>query len=253
MSLFSIITITRDNAGGLAKTYQSLQSQTFKGYEWIVVDGASTDSTLEFLKDKAALVVSEPDKGLYDAMNKGIDRAGGDYLIFMNAGDAFAGDDVLGRLAAVLSHKPAFLYADAYEEAATGQPFLKRARRHEGAALGMFTHHQAMVYGREAMGDLRYDLAYPIAADYDLTLRFLRKNPEGAVVYWPHPLCLFETGGISQRRARQGRAEQYKIRKGLGVVPAPVNLLIYLRQTLALLLRRVCPQLYRFFKRAIIR
>jgi putative colanic acid biosynthesis glycosyltransferase len=249
MSLFSIITITRNNVEGLAKTHASLATQNFREIEWIVVDGASTDSTLEFLKDKAALVVSEPDKGLYDAMNKGIDRAGGAYLVFMNAGDCFAGPDVLARLADALAAKPAFLYADACENGEDGRPFLKRARDYREAALGMFTHHQAMAYNRARLGDLRYDLAYPIAADYDLTLRFLKGNSTSGVVYWPHPLCLFEAGGISQQRARQGRAEQYKIRRALGTVSPLVNAAIYARQTLALALRRLCPPLYRFFKR----
>lgn len=261
MSLFSIITITRDNLAGLTRTWESLKTQTCRDYEWVVIDGASRDSTLSFLKDKPALVVSEPDQGLYDAMNKGIERAGGDYLIFMNAGDSFADENVLSAMAPLLENRePFFLYADSHEEAGTsdtvdkpGNLYRKRARSHQSAPLGMFTHHQAMVYNRQSLGNLRYDLSYKIAADYDLTLRFLRKNGGGEILYWPHPLCLFEAGGISQQRAQQGRTEQYKIRKALRLVLPPVNALIYAGQSLSLALRRGFPGLYRALRRDIAR
>ncbi|MCD8493951.1 MAG: glycosyltransferase [Alphaproteobacteria bacterium] len=255
MSLFSIITITRDNMDGLARTAESLAAQTCPDYEWIVVDGASIDGTLEFLKDKPALVVSEPDRGLYDAMNKGIERANGQYLIFMNAGDVFAGDNVLAGLATLLAEagNPAFLYADSEEEGEKSRIYYKHARSHHMAALGMFTHHQAMVYDRAVLGDLRYDLSYKIAADYDLTLRFLQQNGAGKIVYWPHALCRFEAGGISQQRAQQGRAEQYKIRQALRLVLPPLNMLIYKGQSLSLALRKHMPGLYRALRRDIAR
>ncbi|MCD8498238.1 MAG: glycosyltransferase [Alphaproteobacteria bacterium] len=173
MSLFSIITVTRNNGEGLARTYASLAAQSLADYEWIVIDGASSDSTLGFMKDKPALLVSEPDKGIYDAMNKGLERASGDFLIFMNAGDCFAGAQVLEELSHVLrAEQTVFAYGDAWEEQSGGRPFYKRARRHHHIAYGMFTHHQAMVYKRAALGDMRYDLRYKIASDYDLTAGF---------------------------------------------------------------------------------
>lgn len=245
MPRFTIITITRNNVQGLEATWHSLHAQNYLDTEWIVVDGASTDSTLEFLKDKPALTISEPDRGIYDAMNKGIDRASGDYLIFMNAGDCFAHNTVLSTLTEALKTNPAFLYADALEGG-----HLKKARPHKRSNQGMFTHHQAMVYNRAALADLRYDLRYPIAADYDLTLRFLKNLNEADIVYWPHPLCIFEPGGISQRRAVQGRAEQYAIRRTLGL---PFNRLIFTAQTLGHALRKTCPPLYRFLHARIMR
>lgn len=244
--LFSVITVTRNNLTGLAATWQSLAAQTCTDFEWIVIDGASTDATLSFLKDKPALVVSEPDRGIYDAMNKGIERAGGTYLIFMNAGDRFAGPEVLASLAALLHTTPAFLYADALEG------FYKTARPHSAIHQGMITHHQAMVYNRAALGELRYDLRWSVAADYDLTLRFLKDIQEEKIIYWPRALCIFEPGGLSQRRVWKGRAEQYKIRAGLGM-SAPLNAFVFTAQTLLYTLRRACPPLYRFFKSRIRR
>ena len=94
----SIITVNFNNLEGLKKTYESVASQTFRDYEWLVIDGGSTDGSREFLErhqDKFAYWCSEPDKGIYNAMNKGIVKAKGEYLNFMNSGDCFVGENVV--------------------------------------------------------------------------------------------------------------------------------------------------------------
>ena len=97
----SIITVNFNNLEGLKKTYESVASQTFRDYEWLVIDGGSTDGSREFIEqhqDKFAYWCSEPDKGIYNAMNKGIVKAKGEYLNFMNSGDCFVGEDVVKRV-----------------------------------------------------------------------------------------------------------------------------------------------------------
>ena len=97
----SIITINLNNKDGLQKTIDSIVSQTFKDFEWIVIDGGSTDGSKELIELYAnhfACWVSEPDKGVYNAMNKGIKVAKGEYINFMNSGDCYAKDDVLENL-----------------------------------------------------------------------------------------------------------------------------------------------------------
>ena len=97
----SIITVNLNNLEGLKRTYESVVCQTFTDYEWIVIDGGSTDGSREFIEqhqDKFAYWCSEPDKGIYNAMNKGIMRAKGEYLNFMNSGDCFASNDTLIRV-----------------------------------------------------------------------------------------------------------------------------------------------------------
>ena len=92
----SIITINRNNASGLRKTIESVVSQTFKDFEYIVIDGASTDESVDIIKlysDKISYWVSEPDTGIYNAMNKGVKRAKGDYLLFLNSGDFLLDND----------------------------------------------------------------------------------------------------------------------------------------------------------------
>lgn len=252
---FSIITVTRDNLAGLQGTQESLQSQTCRDFEWIVIDGASLDGTVEFLKTAAEQWISEPDHGIYDAMNKGINRAASEYLLFLNAGDRLAAPDTLEKIAAALPQTrhpgasrdlvnsreenalPDFIYGDSRE----GQ-FYKPARGHTRIAQGMFTHHQAMLYRRAAIGGLRYDLYYKIAADYDFTARFL-KSARG-ILYLQFPLCIFEPGGVSQQKASLGRREQFNIRKKLQLISVPLNIAFYIIQSLLWRLRKLNPGFY---------
>lgn len=100
MNKISIITITYNNIAGLKRTVESVFNQTYTDYEYIVIDGGSTDGSAEFLKEydnKITYWVSEPDKGIYNAMNKGLKFAQGDYVHFLNAGDCYASNDVLSR------------------------------------------------------------------------------------------------------------------------------------------------------------
>lgn len=97
----SIITIAYNNLDGLKDTYQSIRKQTFSDYEWIVVDGGSTDGTKEFLQEHNSEIAwwcCEPDKGVYNAQNKGTEHARGEYCIYMNSGDFFYDDDVLKKI-----------------------------------------------------------------------------------------------------------------------------------------------------------
>ena len=108
MTRFSVITITYNAEAVLQRTLDSVLQQTYEGVEHIIIDGASTDRTLQMAEDyKAAndngqspkphkvIIHSEPDQGIYDAMNKGLTQASGDYVLIMNAGDFFPKDDTL--------------------------------------------------------------------------------------------------------------------------------------------------------------
>ena len=98
MTKLSIITINRNNAAGLKKTVESVVTQTYNDFEYIIIDGASTDGSVEVIQefaDKISFWVSEPDKGVYNAMNKGILKANGEYLLFLNSGDWLRNDSVI--------------------------------------------------------------------------------------------------------------------------------------------------------------
>ena len=245
--LFSVITITFNNLEGLQKTNDSLDAQTLRDFEWIVIDGGSTDQTIEHLQKTKALWTSKPDHGIYDAMNKGIDRATGTYLIFMNAGDQFAQDNTLEIIKnhiEQLPQKPDFIYGDSLEGTERTQHY-KPARPHHAIASGMFTHHQAMIYHREKIGALRYNTHYKIAADYDFTLQFLRTAQH--ITDIKTPICLFESGGISQTNVLIGRTEQFMIRKN-NQIPLLKNLCIFCAQTVLYQLRKFSPKVYWFLK-----
>lgn len=245
--LFSIITVTKDNLSGLKSTGNSVLEQTCSDYEWIVIDGNSGNETIGYLKQTKAKWVSEDDKGIYDAMNKGLSRVNGDYVIFMNAGDIFASPDVLEKISENikdLSHTPSFIYGNAIEE-----DHLKKARPHTSLPGGMFTHHQAMLYRCEDAKTMQYEKTYTISADYDFTCRFLLKNKEA--LYIPIPICIFETGGISQKNVVTGRNQQYEIRKNLKLCSPIQNLTIKLLQTFAWKLRTLSPDLFWYIKKIV--
>jgi putative colanic acid biosynthesis glycosyltransferase len=249
--LFSIITVTRNNLEGLRLTHSSLTPQTGRDYEWIVVDGASADETPDFLANTNARWTSEPDSGIYDAMNKGLERASGEWLLFLNAGDRLAGPETLQAIADTLAaaeNTPALIFGDSLEQDGENPPAHKPARPASGLKLGLFTHHQSMLYNRAALDNhaglapLRYDTRYAIAADYDLTARLLARAPQ--TLYLARPICIFESGGLSQQNAATGRAEQFEIRKNLNLCGPFENHLIRAGQFLIWSLRSAFPNLY---------
>lgn len=245
---FSIITVTLDNLQGLKRTYASLNNQSCRDFEWIVIDGGSGDGTVSYLENnRPDQFISEKDDGLYDAMNKGIECAGGNYILFLNAGDILSGNDILRLIKEAAGRQqtpPAFIYGDGIE-----QGHVRQARSHHKRLRGMFTFHQAMLFERSAIGDMRFKMDYKIAADYDFVLRFLDGLPEERVIYIPQPVCVFESGGLSQRRAGQGRMEQFRIRKDLKACGPLRNIVIVSGQFILWQVRRFSPGLYRLLRR----
>lgn len=243
--MLSIITIAYNNLEGLKKTYESLIAQDTDDYEWIVVDGASTDGSIDFLKTTHAQWKSEPDNGIYDAMNKGIDRIDRDYMLFLNSGDCFAAPQNLSTILSTINRNPTFIYGDALEQEENGKIREKTAKPYITVSKGLFTHHQAMIYKKT---NLRYNTQYKIASDYDFTYRYLMDvvAHDLPVHYIPEPLCIFEGGGVSQTSAVSGRKEQYNIRKSHHISGAKR---IYLTQTIAWRFRTIFPNLFWWLKK----
>ncbi|MCF2546467.1 glycosyltransferase family 2 protein [Bacteroides xylanisolvens] len=181
---FSIITVTYNAEKVLEDTIQSVISQTYHHIEYIIVDGASKDGTLSIInryRPHIHTVVSEPDKGLYDAMNKGIALASGDYLCFLNAGDCFHEDDTLQQMVHTIngSELPDVLYG---ETAIVDQDrhFLRMRRLSAPETLtwksfkqGMLVCHQAF-FPRHTLVE-PYNLKYRFSADFDWCIRIMKK------------------------------------------------------------------------------
>lgn len=246
--LFSIITVVRNDLAGLERTRNSLLAQADRRFEWLAVDGGSTDGSAEYLsrhRSELAWWRSQPDRGPYDGMNAGLERAQGDYLLFLNAGDELAAPETLAALAARLdaAHRPDFAYGSSFERLEDGSLVGKPARSHRHAWYGMFTHHQAMLYRRTAIGNLRYPLEHPIGADYAFTLETLKQA--GAVLRLKMPVCVFAAAGLSVRRAADGRLDQFRIRRQALGLPWIANAGITGLQLASFGLRSVAPRLYR--------
>jgi putative colanic acid biosynthesis glycosyltransferase len=249
---FSIITVTYNNLRGLNATRESVRAQTCKDFEWIVMDGGSTDGTQDAMQawqHEIAAAVSERDKGPYDAMNKGLALARGEYVLFINAGDALAGPDVLAQLDAAIALNAAdFVFGDSLEEQIDGKTYYKKSRRPIFRWWGMFTHHQAMAYRREFLNTLlpAYDLRYKVGADLDLTWRIFKKTKRVLQVDFAIARC--ERAGISTAQASGAREEQLLMRHEHAKCFALLNVGIMLAQSAVWALRQRAPGLYKAFR-----
>lgn len=246
--MISVISVCYNNRVGLEETWRSVQAQKCADWEWVVVDGASTDGTTAFLQtleDPRIRWASEPDKGIYDAMNKGIERSSGDYMTFLNSGDTFAGAEVLDQVARFTEENglPDLCYGDSYEQSAEGILLRKAAHSHRRIWYGMFTHHQAMFYRREFIGAQRYPTHYKIGGDYAFTARVLARG--GRAAYLPEPLCIFEKGGVSERSAAAGRADVWDVQKEVLRMPLAARLAVRLIHVSMHRLKGLAPSLYR--------
>lgn len=181
---FSIITVTYNAGAVLEDTIQSVITQTYRNVEYIIVDGGSKDHTLDIInryREHIHTLVSEPDKGLYDAMNKGIRLATGDYLCFLNAGDELHEDDTLQLMVHSITgtELPDVLYGETAIVDEEGH-FLRMRRLSAPENLnwksfkdGMLVCHQAFFPRRELAEP--YDLRYRFSADFDWCIRIMKK------------------------------------------------------------------------------
>lgn len=241
-----------NNLDGLRSTYNSIWSQKCRDFEWIVIDGASTDGTktyLEKLNNENTTWISEPDNGIYDAMNKGLDIAKGEYMIFLNSGDTFSDSDVLDKIKksiTITESKPILLYGDAYEIDKDGVLFFKKARSHKMIDFGMFTHHQAMIYRSDSIKKFKYPLEYKIGSDYALTAKLVEEN--NSAVYLNFAICVFEQGGASHLSQKLGKAEQNEIRKTILRTPFYKRIMISILQSFSAYLRNGLPIIYKLLR-----
>ncbi len=214
--VISVITVVFNAAELLGRTVRSIREQTWPGVEYIVVDGGSTDGTLEVIRaneDVIAKWVSEPDNGLYDAMNKGIRMAGGEYLWFINAGDEIYDRDVLTSIFGKEQSPADVYYGETLIIDEEGHEIgMRRLRAPENLSWkslinGMVVCHQSFIVHKSVAPF--YDLNYQIAADYSWMLHSLRKA--GTVTNTHLILSKFLDGGLNKQKIPRALAERFRI------------------------------------------
>ncbi|CDB10819.1 glycosyltransferase group 2 family protein [Bacteroides sp. CAG:633] len=216
---FSVITVCYNAQATIEDTIQSVIAQTYHHVEYIIVDGASKDRTLSIInryRDRIATVVSEPDKGLYDAMNKGLRLATGDYVCFLNAGDSFHEDDTLQQMVHTLrelTELPDVLYGETALVDAEGH-FVRMRRLQAPEHLtwrsfrhGMLVCHQAF-FAKRTLAE-PYDLSYRFSADFDWCIRIMKKSK---VLHNTHlTLIDYLEEGMTTRNHKASLHERFRI------------------------------------------
>lgn len=215
----SIITVVYNNLAGLQYTFQSIKSQTSTDFEWVVIDGGSTDGTVQWLTDLAfpnLRFVSEKDKGLYDAMNKGIKMAVGDYVWFMNSGDAIYASDTIQLLSAQAATNDV-LYGETMLIDEHTNPIGIRSEKTTrvlpekmtkySMIKGMVVCHQSFIPKRKIAP--LYKLNYKFSADIDWVISCLENA--SAIHNCKLIVSNYLVGGLSAQNQKTGWKERWRI------------------------------------------
>ncbi|TCO09350.1 glycosyltransferase family 2 protein [Natronoflexus pectinivorans] len=204
----SLITVTYNCAEDLRVTLDSIRNQNFPIIEYIIIDGGSTDNTIEVIKENTDLIskwISEPDHGIYDAMNKGLNISTGEVIGFLHAGDRFASVDVLSSVAKKLSYDGfEFLYGDLQYISSKNSTEVVRHWKSgcfskSRLSNGWMPPHPTVYFRREVLNLTGlFDTNYQIAADYDWLVRTLKRE-DLKIFYLDKIMVLMPTGGASNR------------------------------------------------------
>ncbi len=219
--LISIITITYNAEQFLERTIQSILAQTDQDFEYIIVDGKSKDGTLriaEKYKNRVNQLISEPDKGLYDAMNKGLKTATGDFVWFMNAGDEIFESTAVSRIAQSVTQQIDVLYGDTYFVNNEGEiqglrseitPHrLPKNLTWQDMKLGMLVCHQAFI-ARKSIAPLY--MKNNLSADVDWEIECLKRANK--VQYLDFVVAKYLTGGVSNQQLKRSLIDRYEVLK----------------------------------------
>ncbi len=246
-STLSIITINYNNIDGLKKTIESVVTQTETDFEYIIIDGASTDGSSELIKEyaehpeygkKITHWVSEPDTGIYNAMNKGISKANGEYLHLLNSGDWYEPDALHHILSKLKEEKPDALLSMLHFY--SKDILLHSELRYKESLYTSAILHQGLIYKKSLHDTVGlYDEQYRYAADYNFCVKaFLKKNILFSYVYTP---CVnFDLGGVGESKKSREEFLTIQDREGFGLKPLPLykKILKYITPYGLLVLRR---------------
>src|SRR5574344_29932 len=220
----SIITVCFNAKYICLNTLESVKKQKYDNLEYIIIDGNSSDGTLDLLnkyKDIISKSVSEPDKGIYDAMNKGTDIATGKWVIFMNAGDTFTDDDVLTRVFKNGDNADV-IYGDVIKYNSDGRKIIKKAEKPHNAHR-MFFCHQSALTSVSCLKEFPYDIKYKLSADFNFYKQLYLYGKTFKQVDFP--ISVFDTTGSSNTHRSKGLMENIQIIRKLDNIKTQLRLL----------------------------
>ena len=214
--LITIVTITFNAEKELPRTMDSVLEQSYKNFEHLIIDGASTDRTLEIArKNPDARIISERDKGLYDAMNKGLANARGEYILFLNAGDTFRSPDILALYANAAEKGNDIIYADTVIVDEDGNDIGPRhysapeLLTFESFSKGMLICHQAFMVRRKIAP--QYDLQYRFSADYDWTIKCIRNTEPEKCLNLQTVAINYLSNGMTDKNKFKSLRERFRV------------------------------------------
>lgn len=221
----SIITVCLNSAKTIRKALQSVRQQAYHDIELIVIDGVSTDETLQIVsefKDIVSLIVSEKDTGIYDAMNKGVALAKGEVVYFLNSDDELAGSNIIADVVTAFQAKAnlEMVYGDIIVSFAARDQYIKHQHVEQHNVLHTGICHQA-VFARKSLFEKigGFNLAYKIYADFDWIIRAFQAN--SAIQYLPRLTSIFHAGGASMSNPngnlQERLAVQHQYKQGLAL------------------------------------
>lgn len=209
----SVVTVTYNSAATLEETMLSVLNQTYDNIEYIIIDGGSTDGTVDIIKkyaERIAYWISEPDTGIYDAMNKGISVATGDYINFMNSGDEFASNETISLVLKYLQPGVDIAYGNTYFKFKSHSLLRKPLLLSEIRTKPPFCHQSSFIR-RDFQLRYPYDLKYRIAADYNFFyLGYFERN--ASFQYIPEIVSVFNCAeGTSTDNLTESMNEKFRI------------------------------------------
>lgn len=216
MVKISVVTVCFNSAKTIERTIKSVLNQSYKNVEYIIIDGGSTDGTLDIIRKYESRIyywVSEPDKGIYDAMNKGMQRAAGDLIEFLNSDDWFE-DGALQKVADAWNRERADVYfGDYYFVFADGTCEHKHVLKddYEKLPYEMKLNHQATFIRREVALKHPFNLGYRIAADYDQLQKLYYEKASFAYIEGTPLACFMKDGGITDSQVNRTRIEDLRV------------------------------------------
>ena len=227
----SVITIVYNNVRDIERTVLSVLNQTYPNIEYLVIDGASTDGTLELLKkyeSKLSKLITEKDRGIYDAMNKGLALATGEYVLFMNSGDEIYAPDTVQNVFATAEGGDMYygeteMYNEQWQSLGRRRHQIPQQFNWRSFRFGMSVSHQA-IYIKRSLTE-PYDMQYHLSSDIDWIIKSAKKAKK--IVRVEGYVAKYLVGGMSKKRHRQSLKERFQIfSKHYGLVPNLFNHLI---------------------------